>query len=316
MSKLALGRGLKALIPDIQTTEQVRQDRHKNLYDFKEGETPAAPRTAEVGTIASIPISKIIPNPFQPRTEFSRDALDELKQSIIEKGVIQPIAVRRKGTGYELISGERRLRASTEAGFDTIPAYVMDVKTDREMLELALIENIQREKLNPIEVAIGYQRLIDECGLTQEDVALKVGKDRTTVTNFLRLMKLPTEIQNSLKTGELTMGHARALINVNDVGSQLMIWDKIVKQHISVRQVESLAKQAASKPAEKKASPAAKSETTSEKTLDITNVEEKLRSTLATKVKVNHTAKGGEIVIQYYSNDDLERLLELFTNPQ
>jgi ParB family chromosome partitioning protein len=314
MAKLVLGKGLKALIPDHameikpERKETIAGNTENKSFQFRNT------RTGEVGTIGNIPISKITPNPFQPRLDFDRTALDELKQSIKEKGIIQPITVRLKldGDGYELISGERRLRAATEAGFAEVPAYVIEVKTDREMIELALIENIQREKLNPIEVAQGYQRLADECNLTQEEIAQKVSKDRTSVTNSIRLLKLPSEIQQSLRTNSLSMGHARALLAVEDTAVQMEVWRQIIEEGLSVRKVESLVTKMSQSSKKKKA----KSATTDQpKTLDILQVESTLREKLATKIKINHTKTGsGEIVIQYYSVDDLERLIDTIGN--
>ncbi|MCS7012226.1 MAG: ParB/RepB/Spo0J family partition protein [Chloroherpetonaceae bacterium] len=311
MAKLALGKGLKALIPD-ETIEVISKKEHRlpggRGYQFRDT------RTGEVGMIGMIPVSKISPNPFQPRMDFDRDALEELKASIKEKGVIQPITVRLKGDGYELISGERRLRASIEAGITEIPAYVIDVKSDQEMLELALIENIQREKLNPIEIAHGYRRLIEECNLTQEQVAQKVSKDRTTITNFLRLLKLPKPIQKSLRDGEITMGHARALISLEDPETQMEIWELTLSKGLSVRKVEALVSRATR--AKKKAKQKEKS---SKETHDVNvaEVEATLRNRLATRVKIVHTSKGsGEIIIEYYSPDDLERIVDAIGNSE
>jgi len=242
--------------------------------------------------------------------------LKELKESIMQKGVVQPITVRRKpdGNGYELISGERRLRAATDAGFTEIPAYVLDVKTNRDMIELALIENIQRKNLNPIEVALGYQRLADECGLTQEEIAQRVNKDRTTVTNFIRLLKLPREIQESIRAETVSMGHARALLAVEDPDIQLELWRLIIEQQLSVRRVEELANKINRQ--KKKTSRKKEGKSTSEKLLDIAEVESVLRNKLSTKVKIRHSKKGsGEITIEYYSPDDLERIVEAITNP-
>lgn len=306
MAKVALGKGLKALISDesIQILNKRKQpgDGSDSQYEYRDVQT------GKVGSIGNIPIAKITPNPFQPREEFHRAALDELKQSIIEKGVIQPITVRPNGEGFQLISGERRLRAATEAGFKEIPAYVIEVHSDREMLELALIENIQRERLNPIEIALGYHKLIEECDLTQEQVSQRVGKDRSTVANFLRLLKLPDPIQASLRGGEISMGHARALINLDDNEAQLDIWRQAVKDKYSVRKVESLV----NKYGRQKGEPKKKPVKEEPKSIDAAQVETQLRERLATKVKLHHTKKGsGEIIIEYYSVDDLERLLDL-----
>ncbi len=293
-----MGRGLDALIPRA-VTKEISIDSKEIRFD--DGQS--------VGVIAKIEIAKIKPNPYQPRETFDRTALEELKQSIIEKGVIQPITVRRLPGGmYELISGERRVRASTEAGLTHIPAYIIEVESEKELLELSLIENIQREKLNPIEIAKAYQRLIEELGYTQEEIAKKIGKDRTTVANFIRLLKLPEQIQESLKRGEITMGHARALINLPSRKLQVEIWNKIVKQGWSVRKVEKIVRDLSKgKIAEEK--------TTKKKTAqsEFRDIESKLKRIFGTQVKIKHTGNGrGEIVIEFYSDDEFERLLELF----
>jgi len=298
MSKQRLGRGLDALIPRA-VTKEISIDSKEIRFD--DGQS--------VGVIAKIEIAKIKPNPYQPRETFDRTALEELKQSIIEKGVIQPITVRRLPGGmYELISGERRVRASTEAGLTHIPAYIIEVESEKELLELSLIENIQREKLNPIEIAKAYQRLIEELGYTQEEIAKKIGKDRTTVANFIRLLKLPEQIQESLKRGEITMGHARALINLPSRKLQVEIWNKIVKQSWSVRKVEKIVRDLSKgKIAEEK--------TTKKKTAqsEFRDIESKLKRIFGTQVKIKQTGNGrGEIVIEFYSDDEFERLLELF----
>jgi ParB family transcriptional regulator, chromosome partitioning protein len=298
MSKQRLGRGLDALIPRA-VTKEISIDSKEIRFD--DGQS--------VGVIAKIEIAKVKPNPYQPRETFDRTALEELKQSIIEKGVIQPITVRRLPGGmYELISGERRVRASTEAGLTHIPAYIIEVESEKELLELSLIENIQREKLNPIEIAKAYQRLIEELGYTQEEIAKKIGKDRTTVANFIRLLKLPEQIQESLKRGEITMGHARALINLPSRKLQVEIWNKIVKQGWSVRKVEKIVRDLSKgKIAEEK--------TTKKKTAqsEFRDIESKLKRIFGTQVKIKQTGNGrGEIVIEFYSDDEFERLLELF----
>lgn len=265
--------------------------------------------TGGEGIIARIDVDRIRPNPFQPRTEFDTESLAELTRSIVEKGVIQPITVRRVADGYQLISGERRLRAAQSAGLAQIPSYIISVESDEEMLELALVENIQRETLNPIEIAHAYKRLIEECRLTQEDVADKVGKDRSTVTNFIRLLKLPQEIQGGLKKDLISMGHARALINLPNEVMQLRIYQKVVDAGLSVRKVEQLVKAAGKSSAGSSRQGTVRKEPTS----SIQSVEEKLRQALGTKVSVKAKENGrGEIVIEYYSLDDLDRLLDLF----
>lgn len=296
--KSVLGRGLSALIPKAPTKEV--SVRHDEL----------GADTGGVGIIARIPVEQIRPNPFQPRTEFDPEALAELARSIVEKGVIQPITIRRVEGGYQLVTGERRLRAAQSAGLAEIPAYIIAVESDEEMLELALIENIQRETLNPIEISHAYKRLIDECHLTQEEVAEKVGKDRTTVTNFIRLLKLPVEIQVGLRKNLISMGHARALINVPTESMQLRLYQKIVDSGISVRKIEQLAKATG-----KSTNGTGRKTAAREASASVQSLEEKLRQTLGTKVNVREREGGkGEIVIEYYSLDDLDRLLDLFAS--
>lgn len=292
--KPVLGRGLASLIPRQPASSPppstARQDDGSSTQ-----------------IIVSVDLDKIQQNPYQPRADFDAAALDELKRSIQEKGIIQPITVRRYGAGYQLISGERRVRAAREAGLTQIPAYVISVRSDEEMLELALVENLQREHLNPMEVAISYRRLIEECSLTQEEVSQRIGKDRTTITNFLRLLRLPQEIQQALRTGDLTTGHARALVSIDDEKVQMDIFRRTIKRGLSVREVERAVRDRGKK---KPARPAAG---TLAVTSAVSNVEDRLRRALGTKVQVKQMSGGrGEIIIEYYSATDLERLLELF----
>lgn len=225
---VSLGKGLDALLPSSFSIEP------PDTTQFDDGKS--------VGVIAMIDVKRVRPNPMQPRQDFDREALDDLKKSIKEKGVIQPITVRRTDEGYEIIAGERRVRASSEAGLEMIPAYILDIETDADMLELALIENVQRENLNPIEVALGYKRLMEECRLTQEEVSKKVGKDRTTITNFLRLLRLPDEIQRSLRQKKLSMGHARAILAISDEDKQRAVFNEVRAQEFSVRKTEDIVK--------------------------------------------------------------------------
>ena len=260
------------------------------------------------GAVAEIDINLIETNPFQPRTEFDETALRELAQSIKEQGVIQPVTVRKLGYNkYQLISGERRLRASKMAGLTKIPAFIR-VANDEQMLELALIENIHRENLNAIEVAISYQRLIDECSLTQEEVSEKVGKSRSAVANFLRLLKLPPEVQLAIRDGHISMGHARALININDKEEQLKLLQQIIMEEMTVRQTEEMADKAKGK---------------ADKERKQTNfIPEHFKSkiktlsqTLNTKVKVKRNIKGqGSVVIDFKDEAEFDRIMELFNN--
>jgi ParB family transcriptional regulator, chromosome partitioning protein len=294
MSKNALGRGLKALIPDEGFVSVSKEEE---------------PEIAQDGSIGSLPVEKIRANPFQPRKEFDETALEELKNSIIENGVIQPVTVCREGEGYQLISGERRLRAVMQAGFKFIPAYVIDAHDDSSKLELALIENIQREDLNAIEVALALKSLTTKCRLTQDEIAQKVGKNRSTVSNFLRLLKLPLQIQDSIRNREISSGHARALINLPNEQQQLKVWKQILSHQLSVRQTETLVNRMfkdQSKPVQT-SSP--------DRSTHITQIESHLRDKLATKVRIVEKKGGkGEIHIQYFSNDDLDRLLEIMNH--
>jgi len=294
--KAVLGRGLASLIPRpimpaVQGLAAARQD---------DGATDEI--------VAAIDLDRIQMNPYQPRADFDPVALEELKRSIHEKGIIQPITVRRLGDGYQVISGERRIRASKEAGLRQIPAYIIRVRSDEEMLELALIENLQREHLNPIEIAISYKRLLDECRYTQEQVSAKIGKDRTTVTNFLRLLKLPPEIQSSVRRNEMTFGHARALVAIEDRKTQSDIFKKIVQNGISVREVERLVREKG----KTHHLPPPQPQRTVAELSSLAHVEERLRQQLATRVHIKPLHEGkGEIVLEYYSPDDLERIMEL-----
>jgi len=281
-SKKALGRGLRALIPDVPAEQQ--------------GQTQS---------IRFIEVNLIAPNPFQPRETFHAESLAELKNSIAEKGLVQPVTVRRHDGGFQLIAGERRLRAVRELGLGEIPAFIMDVETDDEMLELAIIENIHREDLNPIDIANGYKRLIEECKLTQEEVAVKVGKDRTTIANFLRLLKLPRRIQESVQANEITFGHARALLALESAEDQLALWKKIISGGLPVRRVEDLVR------APGKKRPKRKSDSGTLPAHYVDDAENRLRMKLATKVEIKQRPKGGTIEIEYYSSDDLDRLVSV-----
>ncbi len=307
MTKLkpGLGRGLDALInpkarEDSESPIAVSSDKIEN-DDGKSHDI-----------LAKIPVQAITPNPYQPRTEFEPGKLDELKKSILENGLIQPVTVRRINGTYELISGERRLRACKEIGFKEIPAYIIKVETKEAMLALSLIENIQREELNPIEVAKAYKRLIEECNLSQEEIATKVAKDRTTITNSIRLLKLPEIVQRSLIDNEITAGHARAIINLPSVELQIATLNEIKKKSLSVRKVEELVKKFLSGSSEKKKSKSNPSLNSIEM-LSQNDIENKLRGIFGTKVLCKQKKDGaGEIVIEFYSNDELERLFELF----
>jgi ParB family chromosome partitioning protein len=303
--KTGLGRGLDALINPKGVKNASEKPADYSELKKDDGES--------IDVLSKIPVGLISSNPFQPRTNIEPEALEELKKSILSNGLIQPITVRRVESGkYELISGERRLKACKDIGYRDIPAYVIKVDSNEAMLALALIENIQREKLNAIEIGIAYKRLMEECFLTQEEIADKVGKDRTTIANTIRLLKLPKEVQDSLIKDEITAGHARAIINLPKPSLQLEVLRKIKENNLSVRKVEHLVKRLLSEPTALKRSvsftPKAKSHIS-----NIKDIEDKLRKIFGTKVSCKQKQDGtGEIVIEYYSNDELERLFELF----
>ena len=304
--KSALGRGLSALLPDHDERDTAFHSgiETTKLYNFDE-------RIRTAGSISEVDIHSVLPNPYQPRERFDESALQELSDSIRELGIIQPVTVRSAGPNkYELISGERRLKAARMAGMTRIPAYIREADTEA-MLEMALVENVQREQLNPIEIALGYRRLIDECSLTQEDVAIKIGKNRSTVANFLRLLKLPPLIQAGLRDGILSTGHARALLSLESEDLQRQIMEDIVADDLSVRDVEKRVRQAL-KPVKKKAD--ALKELSGADTIELARISERIRHKLGTKVSVKpgSRGKGGKIEIEYYSNEDLDRIVEYF----
>ncbi len=282
----ALGRGLGALIDDADKT----QDSHSS-------------------SINEVPVSKIEANPFQPRSKFDETALQELAASIKELGIIQPITLRKVDDNkYQIIAGERRFRASKIAGLTTVPAYVREAEDDG-MLEMALVENIQREDLDAIEVALSYQRLIEECKLTQESLSERVGKKRSTISNYLRLLKLPTLIQKGIIDKTISMGHARALVNIPNPEDQISIYELILAEELSVRKVEEIVRNLAEAPKEEKqeeVAPAASEKYPQEY--------EELKSHLShffdTKVDFSLNKKGkGKIVIPFGSPNDLERIM-------
>lgn len=306
MTKLkpGLGRGLDALIrPQTLSSEgETAPDYTKVKMD--DGK--------EHGILVKIPVDVISSNPYQPRMNFEPEALDELKKSILSNGLIQPITVRRMSGGtYQLISGERRLKACIDIGYREIPAYIMRVDKEETMLAMALIENIQREQLNPIEIGLAYKRLMEECDLTQEQIADQVGKDRSTIANSIRLLKLPQEIKDALIKEDISSGHARALINLPTESLQLEMLGKIKDGSLSVRKVEQIVKKFLSGTGQ-----SSKSKHTlhrAPRSANLNDVEDRLRKIFATKVICRQKQDGsGEITIEFYSNDELERLFELF----
>jgi len=284
MATKRLGKGLEALI---------RSDHSVKIEDTKSS------------GVTKILLSKIKTNPYQPRKEFNKDALADLASSIKQKGVINPITVREEGNGYILIAGERRLRASKLIKLKEIPAYIMEVKNDSDMMQIALIENIQRENLNPMEESEAYALLNDQFKLSQKDIAKSVGKNRSTITNSLRLLQLPLEIRKSLKQDKITAGHARAILSMATKPGMLRLWKMILKDGLSVRSAEKIAKGSTK-------IKLAKTKSFKTKSKSIRSLEDELISILGTKVNLNTKGKkSGSISIEYFSHEDLERILEL-----
>ena len=277
MSKQALGRGLGALIPNQKESDS--EDRRYRM----------------------VSINEIKPNPMQPRREFDLEKLHELAASLKTDGMMQPLVLKKNGAGYAIIAGERRYRAAKLAGFDQVPATVMDNIDDTRMLELALIENIQREDLNPLETAEAYKRLIDACGLTQQDLADRIGKSRTAIANQLRLLTLPGSIAQLVREGKLTEGHARSLLSLSNEDEMLKVARQVIDGNWSVREVEhTVAKRKPRRLVPKRKLPA------------LAEAESYLKQLLGTSVKIIPGLKRGRIEVEYYSDDDLGRLLELF----
>jgi len=292
--KKAIGKGIRALLNNIDSE-------------------PVEKKKTVVKTlsqnVAMLPISAIEVNPDQPRKEFAEAALEELSSSIKIHGLIQPVTVRRLNSKkYQLISGERRWRASQRAGLKEVPAYIR-LANDQEMLEMALVENIQREELNAFEIAFNYQRLMDECKLTHETLSERMGKKRSTISNYLRLLKLPPEIQDGLKNKQISMGHARALAGSDDIAVQLMVYKEVLGKELSVRKTEALISQYSKHKKKTSSKPSPAASTLPDAYVD---VRENLRSYLGTKVALKRNDSGrGQIVINFTSDDDLNRILEL-----
>jgi ParB family chromosome partitioning protein len=280
--KKVLGRGLGALIPQ-------RQD------------APAPAESHATQGLAEIPISQIQPNPFQPRKTFNEASIDELARSVREHGIVQPLVVTRAGDKYKLIAGERRYRAAQKAGLTTVPVLIKEMMTEGDALQIALIENIQREDLNPIEEAMAYHQLHDDFQLTQEEISRRVGKERSTVANFLRLLKLPDPVKKLLASGQLSMGHARALLAIESPKKQEQLAERVVRKNLNVRQTEMLASESSPKTAEKKEK---------EKDVFTRDAEDKLQRTLRTKVEIDRRRRGGVIHIRYGSEDELIRVVD------
>jgi ParB family chromosome partitioning protein len=293
VKKKALGRGLSALLENSGAEDISSQYRNSSDHVI-------------AGTIANIPVGEIEANPFQPRNHFDEESLKELANSIREHGIIQPITVRLTHENkYQLISGERRLKASTSAGLEVIPAYVRTA-SDHAMLEMALVENIQRKDLNAIEISLSFQRLIEECNLTQEELSERVGKNRTTITNYLRLLKLPASIQMGIQEGQISMGHARAIISVSSIDTQLGIYKDIIDQDLSVRETEEIVRNIGDEPY-KVVSIKDHVPSLSHKYLKI---KEQIGMQIGLKVDLRMNPKGkGSVVVHFSSDKELEHIV-------
>lgn len=276
MSKLVLGKGLGALIP---------------------GDDKAATEGRKYRTVE---LDKIGPNPMQPRRDFNEESLGRLAESFRQNGVMQPLVVRANGGGYTIIAGERRFRAARMAGLSEVPVVVAGEVSEAQMLELALVENLQREDLNPMEMAEAYRRLVDECGMTQSDVALRVGRSRAAVANVLRLNSLPDSIKSMIRKGHLTEGHARAILALDNAEDMVKMADRIVSDAMTVREAEKTTRRKTRRLVPKRKLPA------------LVEIENYLKRLLGTSVKITPGLKQGRIEVEYYGDEDLERLLELF----
>lgn len=278
--KKVLGRGLGALIPQKDSAAQ----------------GPSG--------LANVPIEQISPNPYQPRKTFNDASIEELARSIRVHGIVQPLVVSRAGDRYKLIAGERRFRAAQRAGLRVVPVVIKELSQQGDALQIALIENIQREDLNPMEEATAYHQLHEEFGLTQEEISRRVGKERSTVANFLRLLKLPESVKKLLASGQLSMGHARALLAIDSAKKQEQLAERVVKRNLSVRQTEGLAAEKAAPKGEKKEK---------EKDVFTRDAEERLTRSLRTKVEIDRKRRGGIIHIRFSSEDDLIRIYDDLT---
>ena len=280
--KLALGKGLGALIPDISATDDQQGD-----YFYCQ-------------------VSRIRPNRYQPRKNFKDEELASLSASIKEQGIIQPLLIRKLEDGYELVAGERRLRAAKLAGYRDVPCVIRDLN-EKQSLEMSLVENIQRENLNPMEEADAYHRLISEFDLTQEEAAIRVGKSRPAVANFLRLRQLPKMIKESIVDNVLSMGHARALLGISNKTQQSAVWRAVVSKGLSVRETESLVNRL------KKDAGGVRKRKEGADEIYFTNISEELSRNFGTKVQIHRRGKKGKVEIEFYSDEDLDRLLQLLT---
>jgi len=306
--KLGLGRGLSALVSTaaaVPVTPSIPTATTSIPVNSNDVSTPA-----ELRGVTFVELFRIAPNPTQPRTDFSEPEIAELSESIKALGVLQPILVRRHGDGYQIIAGERRYRAAQRAGLLQVPVLIKDLD-DRETLEVAIVENVQRQNLNPLEEAKGYQRLMDEFSLTAQEVAERVGKDRVTVSNLVRVLKLPNEVQELLRSGKITVGHAKAILTVKEPAAQISLANKVISENLSVRALESIVSRDVVLDAPRKVVAASsKSDAPSSQHPEL---EERLRNALGTKVSIRRSSRGGSIELHFFSDGELDRLVDILS---
>lgn len=305
-AKMGLGRGLSALVSTAAAVPVTPQP--PPIVTRSEPANSNIVMEKGPGEVTFAPVSRITPNPNQPRTEFIEQEIAELSESIKSLGVLQPILVRSVGSGYQIIAGERRYRAALKAGLSQVPVIIKDLD-DRETLEVAIVENVQRQNLNPIEEARGYQRLMDEFALTSQEVAERVGKDRATVSNLARILKLPPVVQEMVRDGRISVGHAKAILTVKEPVAQISLANKVVNENLSVRALESIVSRDVVLESPRKVGTATKREIISQ----YPELEERLRNALGTKVSIHRSARGGSIELHFFSDGELDRLVDILS---
>lgn len=311
-TRMALGRGLSALVstaaPVAVTPPREPISNTDITPSASGGATPVVPNEG----ITFLPLARITANPTQPRTEFLEQEISDLTESIKALGVIQPILVRPIGDGYQIVAGERRYRAATRAGLAQVPVLIRELG-ERETLEIAIVENVQRQNLNPIEEAKGYQRLMEDFALSAQEVAERVGKDRATITNIARLLKLPSVVQEMLRDGRITVGHAKAILTVKEPVAQISLANKVISESLSVRAIEAIVSREVVLESPKRNSPHGDTERGGEQATPYPELEERLRNVLGTKVTIRKTRKGGAIELHYFSEAELDRLVQFLS---
>ncbi len=311
-AKMGLGRGLSALVSTAAAVPVAPAPTIISAPRAEPANTNDVLKGGEGQGVTFVPLSQVAPNPSQPRTEFSEQEIAELSESIRALGVLQPILVRSNadGVGYQIIAGERRYRAATRAGLSQVPVLVKNL-SDRETLEVAIVENVQRQDLNPIEEAKGYQRLMDEFSLTTQEVAERVGKDRATVSNLTRILKLPPVVQEMVRDGRISVGHAKAILTVKEPVAQISLANKVISESLSVRALESIVSRDVVLESPRKAG--APSGAKRAEAAQHPELEERLRNALGTKVSIHKTSRGGSIELHFFSDAELDRLVDILS---